>query len=52
MTELATKHEQTKQQPKVVILKPKEFETPQAELENEPEYKHLVKLCAELGLEI
>lgn len=29
-----------------------EWETPKQELEKEPEYKHLVALCNELGLEL
>jgi len=33
-------------------IKFEEWETPQAELEAEPEYQHLIKVCGELGLEI
>jgi len=29
-----------------------DWETPEAELEAEPEYKHLVELCSELGLQL
>lgn len=37
---------------KNIELSPEDYERKDVELANEPEYKHLVKVCANLGLKI